>query len=154
MLIKNCKRQEDKTLQKICNLAFEFENCDTAKISGNMVELFFAKGVLKNMVYSNTAGSREFDSCSELYARIERAANIPFKHFGEIGPETLLFDRIRQKDIVDVEITFDDGTKKRYTVPYKEEANNENQYQRSYIDQYGNLYISIGENSEAFWLCY
>ena len=82
-LLKTARDRRIKHCKKICNLAFEFENCDTAKISGDMVELFFAKGVLKNMVYSNTSGSREFASCSELYARIERAANIPFKHFGD-----------------------------------------------------------------------
>lgn len=120
------------------------ENCDSITFNEEYIKL------IKTV---NTIGEKYVNYFKLI---IKKDGNIPYKEFGidefiSISPFTRILE---YNDITSITIHEDDGTEKYIFINYKEVDDfvlgSPNKYQKSYIDEDGNLIIIIDSREICF----
>ena len=124
-----------KIIQKI---EFVLENVDVIIFNKEDIDIMFITDITE-YIY----GDEVRKQCQHVFMKIKSEANVLYPQLGT-SDEVKKFDRLTEyADITSIEFHYADGTMDICAVPWNDNDEYINRYQQTFIDNNGNLYISI-----------
>lgn len=124
-----------KIIQKI---EFVLENCDVIIFNKEDIDIMYITDITE-YIY----GDEIHKQCQHVFIKIKSEANVLYPQLGT-SDEIKKFDRLTEyADITSIEFHYVDGTMDICAVPWNDNDEYINRYQQTFIDDNGNLYISI-----------
>lgn len=132
-------------MKKLSKIEFYFENCETASLLAPHIDRICVKGTTKDIEYV-ADNLRETRECESIHVKLKKSANELYDSFGRMS-ENQLFERIAMyDDIVNVTLSYDDGSSDEIRVPYNGDETND--LQETKTDDEGNLEITIVQKGD------
>ena len=120
------------------SITFVFENCEYVEFSMKYVGLFYINEITQNIQRLTLNSVKKIDVAKELFIEIFSEGDEEFNRYCRCGK----FERVmKYRDIVYVDIKYDDGSVQTIYVEY--DGNAQNQCQTNWMSKLGNLYIAI-----------
>ncbi len=134
---------------EIVAIELTFENCEAVKFDREYIEFIHLDNI-NNSITGNETYIYEYCNVKDVAILIKSEANINDNFVAtSYGNENLPFQKIlRWSDIVAVDVIYENRENKCMYVDWKEVSNGLNSYQKSKLDDNGNLYIVISKNKE------
>lgn len=133
-------------MKDIKAIEFVFDNCECVTIEAPYIGDVLIEGIKTSVrrVAVNCIG--ESTSCKRFEVAISKEANVEIESY---GGKIRKFSRINDwDDVTSIFLKYEDGSEKEISVPWLGESDNENEAQSSFIDKYGNLYLTINEECQ------
>ena len=126
------------------SITFVFENCESIEFSMKYVGLFYINDITQNIKRFALNSVKKIDVAKELFIEIFSEGDEKYNRYCTCGK----FERLLQyRDIVYVDIKYDDGHVDTIYVDY--DGDMQNMYQDNYLSKLGNLYISISRKKQV-----
>ena len=133
-------------MKDIKAIEFVFENCECVTIEAPYIGDVLIEGIETNIRRVAVNSICESTSCKRFEVVISKEANIEIESYGE---KIRKLSRINDwDDVTSIFLKYEDGSEKEISVPWLGESDNENEAQSSFIDKYGNLYLTINEECQ------
>jgi len=138
--------------EQIEKIEIILENCEMIIIEGKYIGDLSIEDI-KYSIHRDACNSiSEWLTCKELSMSINRNANLDTEEIWTLGltdNKRDQFARINNhSDITSIYIYFADNKVKHIYVPWNEDSDYFNKYQKSHINNYGDLFILISKESE------
>ena len=133
-------------MKEIKAIEFVFENCESVTIDSKHIGDFLIEGIETKIrrVAVNCIG--EYTSCKRFEVAISKEADVEIESYGE---KIRKLSRINDwDDVTSIFLKYEDGSEKEISVPWIGEDDYNNEAQSSFIDKYGNLYLTINEECQ------
>ena len=134
-------------------LEIGFENCETVTITKNMIGKFNLEDI-RPVIRRMAANSiNKYWAAGELQMELFQCENQKYKPFGQLEERDMLERITEYKDIVSIDILYEDGTVESYLIDYDEGENEgclgaENINEDLYVSDLGNVYICISRHKK------
>ena len=133
-------------MKDIKAIEFVFENCECVTIEAPYIGDVLIEGIETNIRRVAVNSICESTSCKRFEVVISKEANIEIESYGE---KIRKLSRINDwDDVTSIFLKYEDGSEKEILVPWLGESDNENEAQSSFMDKYGNLYLTINEECQ------
>lgn len=137
----------------IKQITFELENCDVITIDGEDISHLRIDNIGRSIRKIGSVYVSNSYIAKDFVIKIDKRANIQYKQFGYLE-ETYIFARLTSfPDIVDVVVTLinDDGSYSKYSIllDWSGESDEINEFQTTYFNKTGDLYIVVSKNEQA-----
>ena len=133
-------------MKDIKAIDFVFENCECVTIEAPYIGDILMEGIETSIRRVAVNCILESTSCKRFEVAISKEANIEIESYGR---KIRKFSRINDwDDVTSIFLKYEDGSEKEISVPWLGESDNENEAQSSFIDKYGNLYLTINEECQ------
>ena len=133
-------------MKDIKAIEFVFENCECVTIEAPYIGDVLIEGIETSIRRVAINSICESTSCKRFEVAISKEANVEIESYGE---KIRKLSRINDwDDVTSIFLKYEDGSEKEILVPWFGESDNENEAQSSFIDKYGNLYLTINEECQ------
>ena len=143
--------------KELLSIELGFENVEGMIINSAMVARAILGNITENMLLQEKRVTR-FMNIDELTIIFKKdlfsEANLSFEdmHFQGVETNEELIETFREhlttwKDITSIDLVYNDGKKESFSVPWSDEDENTNDFQRFY-EQSGEFYLKIGPEKE------
>lgn len=137
-------------MKNIEAIEFVFENCECITVDSKYIGDLLIEGFKTNVRRLGVNAIREYTSCERVDLIIYKDGNTTSESYGD---KYSVFDRILSwNDITSIYLKYEDNTEQEIFVPWDNENdycyNVNNEAQSSFIDKYGNLYLTINEECQ------
>ena len=120
------------------SITFVFENCESIEIPIKYIGLFYINDITQSVRRLTLNSVKKINVAKELFIEIFSEGDERFNKYCSCG----CFERIvKYRDIVYVEVNYQDGNVDTIYVDYDGDTQNKNQ--DDWISNLGNLYVSI-----------
>lgn len=135
-------------MKSIKSIEFVFENCECFSIDAKYLGEFELSDIHQciHRIASNCIA--KMDCANTVAIEIFSEGNKEYSPFGVRDRDETLFDRFMYHDITSIEIVYDDETSETYYVDY--EGDEINEYQKNYMNNFGDMYIVISKDKGIF----
>ena len=131
-------------MNRVQSITFVFENCESIEIPMKYVGLFYINDITQNIRRTALNSVKKIDVAKELFIEIFSEGDEKYNRYCTRGKfERLLYYR----DIVYVEVHYDDYTTDTIYVDYDGDMQNMNQ--DDWLSNLGNLYIAISHRKQV-----
>ena len=135
-----------KTIKQI---SLGLENCEVIDFPSNQIGKFYLTNITNSIHRFGSIDIQDYKECDEFFVELLPCANKVYHPFGDVTSEATTFKRLQScNDIVDCEVTYQDGSKEDIHIPWDDETGCDeiNGLQSSYLSANGALYIYVGRN--------
>ena len=133
-------------MKDIKAIEFVFENCECVTIEAPYIGDVLIEGIETSIRRVAVNFICESTSCKRFKVAISKEANVKFESYGE---KIRKLSRINDwDDVTSIFLKYEDGSEKEILVPWFGESANKNKAQSSFMDKYGNLYLTINEECQ------
>jgi len=129
----------------IVKIEFILENCECIEIERKYLGHLQIKDIRKTISVAAKSMSRH-ETCDHFSMAAYRNGD---EVYGQLGDDSSLerkYHRLKAGDIVSINIIYDDQTEEEVYVTWIGESVYKNDYQHTYINDYGDLFIVINKN--------
>ena len=133
-------------MKDIKAIEFLFENCECVTIEAPYIGDVLIEGIETNIRRVAINSICESTSCKRFEVAISKEANEEVESYGEKIRK--LFRINDWDDVTSIFLKYEDGSEKEISVPWIGEDDCNNEAQSSFIDKYGNLYLTINEECQ------
>lgn len=132
-------------MKKVQSITFVFENCESIEFPVKYIGLIYINDITQNIKRISLNSVKKIDVAKELFVEIFSEGDEKYNQFCAQGKfERLMYHR----DIVFVEVHYDDYSTDTIYVDYEGDMQNANQ--DNYLSNLGNLYISISHRKQVY----
>ena len=133
-------------MKNIEAIEFVFENCECVTIEAPYIGDVLIEGIETSIRRVAVNFICESTSCKRFEVAISKEANVEIESYGE---KIRKLSRINDwDDVTSIFLKYEDGSEKEILVPWFGESANKNKAQSSFMDKYGNLYLTINEECQ------
>ena len=143
--------------EDIKSVEFILENCEMITIDGKYIGNFYLGDVSYSINRIACNSIEELYWTNNFYISINRKAdkkeNIKYT-LGEINKNRNIFNRLTSyPDITSITVNFSNGKSKSFYVDWNEDDEQNNSYQKTYVNDFGDLFMVINKNKniEDIW---
>ena len=146
-------------LNKLKNITFVFENCDSITVNGEYIDDLFVDDIRTSFKRLAVNCITKLETAHVFAVKINTNANIERYQFEQTDIEDfkqMTFDRFLLADITSVELELEEDSppdknhtkseKYKFCVVWTDESDYYNESQVNIIDDNGNLYITIAKD--------
>lgn len=127
-------------MRKVESVVFMFKDYESIEIPAKYIGSIFIGDIQNNIERITLDTIQEKSTCKEFYIEVFGEFNGEYDSLYNIS----IFERfMKSRDIVTLELKYDDGSSQYLSLPYRGER--ENQWQAVWISKLGNAYICISE---------
>ncbi|EPD81343.1 MULTISPECIES: hypothetical protein [unclassified Paenibacillus] len=126
----------------IVRIELVLENCECIEVDRKYISSLHIDGI-KSSIIANKNSIVKSDHCSYFFLAANRNGN---ECYGDYGNSQGTYKRLGEGDITSVNILYDNHTEETYYTAWSDESNQVNKWQDSYINQFGDIFITICES--------
>lgn len=131
-------------MNNVKSITFVFENCESIDFDMKYVGLFWINEITHNIRRVTLNSVKKIDEAKELFIEIFKEGDEEYNRYCTRGKfERLMYYR----DIVFIEVKYDDGNSDTIYVDYDGDMQNNNQ--DNWLSDLGNLYISVSKKKQV-----
>ena len=133
-------------MKDIKSIEFVFENCECVTIEAPYIGDVLIEGIETSIRRVAVNCINEYTSCKRFEVAISKEADVEIESYGE---KIRKLSRINDwDDVTSIFLKYEDGSEKEILVSWIGEDDCNNEAQSSFIDKYGNLYLTINEECQ------
>jgi len=134
-------------MKDVKSIILGLENCENIEIESKYIGLFLIKDIHQIVGRIACNSISKYDEVGTVAVEIYKESNLKeYYPFGSNCDRVNIFERLNKfKDITSISLVYDDDSKEDYWVVFNEEDDQENDYQKNYISDLGNLYIVVSK---------
>lgn len=123
------------------------ENCDVVKIDAEDIERIYMNGLQEDLYVDMFGSYIRVQWADTIFMKLLASANKEHYEHNSIDLEKAVFEVLDIRDLVALDIFFDDGSNEYIQVRWSSiDDDYSNEYQENYIDEDNNLYIGVGKD--------